>query len=140
MTITIVGLGPGDPALVTRRAWDLISNASDIYVRTARHPTLEGMPASVTMHSFDHIYERATQFDEVYSQVAEEVLRLGGQGDVVYCVPGHPLVGESTVATIRCPRLSHAYHSARARSLLLSPVQGPFQISTARAAPGIIFS
>ena len=100
MTITIIGLGPGDPALLTRRAWDIISNASDIYVRTARHPTLDGLPASVTVHSFDHIYEQVQQFAEVYAQVAEEVLRLGRQGDVIYGVPGHPLVGESTVTTI----------------------------------------
>src|SRR5512144_1400168 len=110
MTITIVGLGPGDPALLTRRAWDIISNASDIYVRTARHPTLNGMPASVTVHSFDHIYEQVQQFAEVYAQVAEEVLRLGRQGDVIYGVPGHPLVGESTVTTIlqRAPELDIA--------------------------------
>ena len=38
MTITIIGLGPGDPALLTRRAWDIISRRADIYVRTARHP------------------------------------------------------------------------------------------------------
>ncbi|HSD83406.1 MAG TPA: nucleoside triphosphate pyrophosphohydrolase [Anaerolineae bacterium] len=100
MTITIIGLGPGDPALLTRRAWDIISRASDIYVRTARHPTLEGLPASVTVHSFDHIYEQVPQFSEVYARVAEEVLRLGGQGDVLYGVPGHPLVGEATVTTI----------------------------------------
>ncbi len=100
MTITIIGLGPGDPALLTRRAWDRISGAADIYVRTARHPTVEGLPTAVTVHSFDHIYEQAQQFSEVYAQVAEEVLRLGGQGDVIYGVPGHPLVGESTVATI----------------------------------------
>src|SRR5512139_811355 len=100
MTITIIGLGPGDPALLTRRAWDIISRASDIYVRTARHPTLEGLPASVTVHSFDHIYEEVQQFAEVYAQVATEVLRLGAAGDVIYGVPGHPLVGESTVTTI----------------------------------------
>jgi tetrapyrrole methylase family protein/MazG family protein len=100
MIITIIGLGPGDPALLTRRAWDIISKASDIYVRTARHPTLEGLPAAVTVHSFDHIYEQVQQFAEVYAQVADEVLRLGAQGDVIYCVPGHPLVGESTVTNI----------------------------------------
>src|SRR5512137_1257404 len=97
MAITIIGLGPGDPALLTRRAWDIISSASDLYVRTARHPTLEGLPAAVTVHSFDHIYERAQQFSEVYAQVADAVLRLGAQGDVIYGVPGHPLVGEATV-------------------------------------------
>ena len=53
MTITIVGLGPGDPALLTRRAWEVLSNASEIYVRTARHPTLDGLPSSVKVKSFD---------------------------------------------------------------------------------------
>ena len=62
MTITIVGLGPGDASLLTRRAWDVISSATDIYVRTARHPTLTGLPTSVTVHSFDHIYEQTQQF------------------------------------------------------------------------------
>ena len=100
MTITIVGLGPGKAALLTRRAWDVISGATDIYVRTARHPTLDGLPASVAVHSFDHIYEQAQHFAEVYTQVVEEVLRLGAQGDVIYCVPGHPLVGESTVTLL----------------------------------------
>jgi tetrapyrrole methylase family protein/MazG family protein len=100
MTITIIGLGPGDPALLTRQAWDIIRHATDIYVRTARHPTLAGLPTSVMVHSFDHIYEQAQQFSEVYARVADEVLRLGGRGNVIYGVPGHPLVGESTVTTI----------------------------------------
>ena len=100
MTITIIGLGPGSPEMLTRRAWDVLSNAKKIYVRTARHPTLEGLPPSVAVHSFDYVYEQAHDFTEVYALVADELLRLGGQGDVIYCVPGHPLVGESTVTTI----------------------------------------
>ena len=100
MTIKIIGLGPGDPALLTRQAWDILSSASEIYVRTARHPTIEGLPASVKVHSFDHVYEQVQQFAEVYAQVADEILRLGGLGDVIYGVPGHPLVGESTVTIL----------------------------------------
>lgn len=100
MTITIVGLGPGDPALLTRRAWEVLSNAGEIYVRTARHPTLDGLPPKVSVKSFDAIYEQTVNFAEVYAQVADEVLRLGAAGDVIYGVPGHPLVGESTVTSI----------------------------------------
>ncbi len=100
MTITIIGLGPGSPEMLTRRAWDAISHAKEIYVRTARHPTVEGLPVSVAVHSFDYVYEQAHDFAEVYAQIADEVLRLGGQGDVIYCVPGHPLVGEATVTAI----------------------------------------
>ena len=100
MTITIVGLGPGDPSMLTRRAWEVLSNARAIFVRTARHPTLDGLPSTVTVNSFDAIYEQTINFAEVYAQVADEVLRLGAAGDVIYCVPGHPLVGESTVTDI----------------------------------------
>ncbi len=100
MTITIIGLGPGAPEMLTRRAWDVISTAKDIYVRTARHPTLDGLPSSVTVHSFDYLYEQASNFADVYVQVADEVLRLGANGQAIYCVPGHPLVGEATVTNI----------------------------------------
>ncbi len=100
MSITIIGLGPGDASLLTRRAWDIISRAVEIYVRTARHPTVAGLPATVTIHSFDAVYESTPQFAEVYARVADEVLRLGAQGDVIYAVPGHPLVGEATVTAI----------------------------------------
>jgi tetrapyrrole methylase family protein / MazG family protein len=100
MTITIIGLGPGDPSLLTRRAWDVLSTATEIYVRTARHPTLAGLPPAVRVQSFDCLYEQTPQLTEVYAQVAAEVLRLGARGDVIYCVPGHPLVGESTVTDI----------------------------------------
>jgi tetrapyrrole methylase family protein/MazG family protein len=100
MTITIVGLGPGDPLLLTRRAWEILSQAAEIYVRTARHPTLDGLPPTVSVKSFDDLYEQTPQFADVYAQVADEVLRLGAATDVIYCVPGHPLVGESTVTDI----------------------------------------
>ncbi len=100
--ITILGLGPGDPDLLTREAWELLSNATELYVRTARHPTLAGLPASLTVHSFDGIYESADKFEEVYRQIVEQVIELGQQaGGVLYAVPGHPSVGEATVEGIR---------------------------------------
>ena len=34
MTITIVGLGPGDPAQVTRKAWEVLEAAHEVYLRT----------------------------------------------------------------------------------------------------------
>jgi tetrapyrrole methylase family protein/MazG family protein len=102
MTITIVGMGPGDPALLTREAWEVLSQASEIYVRTARHPTLAGLPAGLAVRSFDDVYETAHEFEQVYSAIAERVLALGRRPEgVVYAVPGHPAVGEATVSLIR---------------------------------------
>jgi tetrapyrrole methylase family protein/MazG family protein len=100
--ITIVGLGPGSSAHLTREAWDILNTAPEIYVRTARHPTVAGLPAGVSVNSFDDVYESQPEFEQVYRTIAERVLALGRRPQgVVYAVPGHPSVGEATVALIR---------------------------------------
>jgi tetrapyrrole methylase family protein/MazG family protein len=99
--ITIVGLGPGDPAQLTREAWDALTNAPEVYLRTSRHPAVAGLPIGLKMISFDHLYEREHDFEAVYDAIAAEVLRLGHRPEgVVYAVPGHPLVGEASVTRI----------------------------------------
>ncbi len=55
--ITLLGLGPGDPDQLTREAWEVLSSADEIYLRTRQHPTVTGLPASVKIHSFDELYE-----------------------------------------------------------------------------------
>ena len=100
MTITIVGLGPGDAGLITRQAWHLLSAAEAVTLRTRRHPAVAGLPAHLQLHSFDDIYDTAEDFGAVYQRIADEVLRLGCAGEVVYAVPGHPFVGEATVTAI----------------------------------------
>lgn len=103
MSITILGLGPGDPRYLTREAWEALSAASEVYLRTARHPTVAALarPASLTVHSFDSLYETADAFDVVYAAIVDDVLALGARPNgVLYAVPGHPLVGEATVSLI----------------------------------------
>ncbi len=100
--ITILGLGPGNPNQITREAWDVLSSATEVYVRTARHPTLAGLPSTLTVHSFDDIYESTEKFEDVYRQIADRVIELGRRPEgVLYAVPGHPVVGEATVEQIR---------------------------------------
>ncbi|MBN1287004.1 MAG: nucleoside triphosphate pyrophosphohydrolase [Anaerolineae bacterium] len=102
MTITIVGLGPGDPGMLTRRAWETLSTAGAVYLRTARHPTVDTLPGAITGHSFDSLYEEADDFASLYEAIARRIVELGRRPEgVVYAVPGHPLVGEATVARIR---------------------------------------
>ncbi len=96
MGITIVGLGPGDGRLLTREAWDVLSSADVIYLRTRRHPAVHDLPKGVVQQSFDHLYETAEHFSDVYSQIASEILRIADKQEVIYAVPGHPNVGEST--------------------------------------------
>ncbi len=100
MGIVIVGLGPGDGQLLTRQAWTVLAAADPLYVRTARHPAVADLPPGGIRHSFDHLYDTAEDFDQVYQAIIGQVVDMGRHGDVVYAVPGHPLVGEATVTGV----------------------------------------
>lgn len=101
-SITIVGLGPGNPQLLTREAWDILSAAREVYLRTARHPTVSGLPPGLVVHAFDDLYETSDDFEQVYARIAARVLELGARPEgVIYAVPGHPSVAESSVTLIR---------------------------------------
>jgi tetrapyrrole methylase family protein / MazG family protein len=100
--ITLLGLGPGDPSLLTRQAWQLLESIPEIYLRTCQHPTVNGFPASLQIHSFDYIYEQEASFIDVYAHIVDQVLELGKRPQgVVYAVPGHPYVAEAT-----CPEIT----------------------------------
>jgi tetrapyrrole methylase family protein/MazG family protein len=99
--ITIVGLGPGNPALLTREAWSVLEEAGQVYLRTSRHPTVSALPPHLVLHSFDHLYETVGDFSTLYDQMASEILAMAREGPgVLYAVPGHPLVGETSVQRI----------------------------------------
>ncbi|MFQ6099863.1 MAG: nucleoside triphosphate pyrophosphohydrolase [Anaerolineae bacterium] len=100
-TITVVGLGPGDPRHLTREAWEVLEAADEVWLRTQHHPTVAGLPPRLTLHSFDYLYEEAEDFRQVYEAIADKVLWLGWRPEgVIYAVPGHPLVGEATVKQV----------------------------------------
>jgi tetrapyrrole methylase family protein/MazG family protein len=100
--IDIVGLGPGDPGLLTRQAWERLASAPEVYLRTRQHPCVAYLPAGPAYHSFDACYEAHASFEQVYADIAARVLALGRrEGGVIYAVPGDPAVGETTVRLIR---------------------------------------
>lgn len=105
-TITIVGLGPGDSSLLTRAAWELLQATSVVYLRTAVHPTVAELPATIELRAFDALYEAAPDFGVVYEHIASELIERARDGEqVVYAVPGHPLIAEAT--TRRLLALAH---------------------------------
>lgn len=100
-TITIVGLGPGDPRHLTLEAWEILQAAPEIWLRTERHPTVNGLSPESPRHSFDELYEEGEDFSQVYDAIVERLLTLGRRPEgVVYAVPGHPRVGEATVEQV----------------------------------------
>jgi len=100
MGITIVGLGPGNGRFLTRSAWELLSITDTLYLRTSRHPAVDDLPETIVCKSFDHVYDAAEQFEDVYQHIVTELIKLGQDRDIVYAVPGHPFVGEATVTAL----------------------------------------
>jgi len=130
MTITIVGLGPGDARHLTREAWEVLAAADEVWLRTARHPTVAGLPDTAAVRSFDPLYQSAREFADVYRAIASEVVRLGQRPQgVIYAVPGHPLVGEATV--------QHVLAQAGQESLAVRVVEGLSFIEPTLTALGL---
>jgi tetrapyrrole methylase family protein/MazG family protein len=99
--ITLLGLGPGDPQLLTQEAALVLQNTPEVYLRTRQHPSVAGFPSSLQVHSFDDLYDQLPTFEEVYAQIIEQVLKLGRRSQgVVYAVPGHPYIAEATCIEI----------------------------------------
>lgn len=101
-TITIVGLGPGAAGHMSVETMELLQNCPQVILRTAVHPTVSELQRqNVGYSSCDDLYEQGASFEEVYEGVTQRVLAAAAQGDVVYAVPGSPLVAEKTVALLR---------------------------------------
>ena len=99
--ITLLGLGPGDSSLLTREAWEILNNSKTVHLRTRRHPAVAGLPAHLALVDFDEVYDAGDTFEDVYVRIVDAVMAVAKRGDdVVYAVPGHPLVGEATTALI----------------------------------------
>jgi tetrapyrrole methylase family protein / MazG family protein len=97
-SITVAGLGPGDPGALTLAASDAFDRAGRIILRTAIHPslTITDDPRTTVC---DDLYEALPTFDEVYAAVVERVIDAAkdADGEIVYAVPGHPRFGERTI-------------------------------------------
>ena len=93
--VTVVGLGPGGPDLVTAGTLECIEGASAVFARTERHPACSVL-GDVTY--FDDVYASADTMDEVYRTIVDRLaIAAEEHGDVLYAVPGSPVVAERTV-------------------------------------------
>ncbi len=96
--VTIVGLGPGPLNTLTKATLDAIERIAVQFVRTQMHPTASLLP---TATSFDNLYERFDTFDEVYAAITDQVVAAAIEhGEVLYAVPGSPLVLENSVSQL----------------------------------------
>lgn len=93
--VVIVGLGPGDVDLLTIGTKKAIDEMAVQFLRTTRHPAASALPNAV---SFDEVYEAAVSIEDVYSEIVDRIVAAAQEfGDVLYAVPGSPIVAERTV-------------------------------------------
>ncbi len=98
--VIVVGLGPAGPELITGATHQAIEETSRRFVRTRRHSASTAVEPA---ESFDDLYDQASSFEEVYRAIVDRLTAEArdGVGDVLYAVPGSPMVAERTVELLR---------------------------------------
>jgi len=131
----VMGLGPSGLEQLTLGNYRRICKAKKIFARTAKHPCVqELMTEGICVESFDQIYATEPSFEEVYESITEQLRKeLIKCSEVIYVVPGHPMVAEKTVQLI-CEKLAPDYevviHPAMSfvdeifRVLKFDPIEG----------------
>ncbi len=96
--IDVVGLGPAGSDLITAGTLAVLAEAPQVFLRTGRHPAASAVEGART---FDHHYESADTFEDVYRTIVADLVdaALAG-GPVAYAVPGSPTVAERTVVLL----------------------------------------
>ncbi|MSO59321.1 MAG: nucleoside triphosphate pyrophosphohydrolase [Ilumatobacteraceae bacterium] len=135
--IVVVGLGPGDPELITTETLNEIARIPHRFIRTTQHPSASlVLDALGGASAFDHHYDNAASFEDVYALIVDDLVSAATQHDeVLYAVPGSPLVLERTVQLLRartdvvvrvCSALSFLDEAWRA--LEIDPVEHHVQL------------
>lgn len=107
-TIHIVGLGSSDFDQLSLKTIDYIKQFKKIYLRTEDHPAVKILKKQgYALESFDFLYdEYAEDFERVYPAIVDKLCEYAKDCEILYAVPGHPLVAEKTVQILlnsECP-------------------------------------
>jgi len=102
MRVTVGGLGPAGADLVTGWVLDRATalGPAQVVVRTVRHPAVAALPTGIV--NCDDLYDVGESMEQVYASIVERVVGVArAAGEVLYLVPGSPLVAERTVELLR---------------------------------------
>ncbi len=102
-SIVVVGTGPGPLRLLTGEAAEALQSAPKVFFRMSALPAyrwLDGQGKHLV--SFDAAYAiPGFEYRDLYAMIAEAIVREARvEGTVVYALPGHPFVFESTTPLI----------------------------------------
>ena len=103
MKITVLGLGPGNIDTLPVKNLRILESGASIFLRTEKHPVVEDLQVmGIEYESFDSVYEKHGSFEDVYTEIVNILVTevKGNKGEIIYGVPGHPMVAEKTVVLL----------------------------------------
>lgn len=125
--INIIGLGPGSIEALTLGAVNQLKSSSKVMLRTKKHPTVKYLEdEKIPFETLDYMYEKGNTFGEVYKNIADEIIKLESiYKDIVYGVPGNPLVAEKSVLELieKCKKYNISYKIYPAVSFIDSIIE-----------------
>ena len=96
--VVVLGLGAGDLNQMPLGIYNKLMNAKDVFLRTKEHPVVAELEKQgFTYESFDNVYEKNDQFEDVYEEITTQIIEKAEKSEIIYAVPGHPFVAERTV-------------------------------------------
>lgn len=93
--ITVIGLGNYGLDELPYGIYKMLTQSDQVYVRTLKHPVVEELN-EIKWISFDEVYEAHDQFGQVYEDIVHQLIEASKTAPVLYAVPGHPMVAETT--------------------------------------------
>jgi len=148
--LTILGIGPGDPELLTRRADRILREAERIILRTGEHEVADYLTREgIAFSTLDALYDEAEDFDEIEELSARFVRNALREGDLIYAVPGHGLLSDGTVQRLLGMHLRIRLEPGLSQADLALAVgaksareasDGLLQLPAALVQPGLVFS
>lgn len=155
--LTVVGLGSGSEDQVTLGIWKRIKSATHLFVRTEHHPMMTLLhDEKLAYTSFDAIYEKHDNFPDVYKEIVATLLDAversaadhDGDIEIIYAVPGHPMVAESTVQQLitQCEKKDiqlnimggESFLDAAFTALQFDPIEGFALLDAAELQPSLL--
>lgn len=96
--IYIVGLGPNESYNIKENIKQLLTSSNaKIIARIDEHPAMSFLRENnINYETCDRFYIEEDTFDSTYKNIANYIIQVAQSDDVIYLVPGHPMVAEMT--------------------------------------------
>ena len=97
--IYIIGLGPNDSSNIKENIKQLLLDNTNakVIARTKEHPAISFLEEhNIAFETCDRFYTESENFENTYNGIANYILEVAENNDVMYLVPGHPMVAELT--------------------------------------------